>query len=185
MDKVYKNLEKYKSDKYNPKLFEYESFLSLKFSLSNKLDIKCFRYDDFDVIKIHKSKVYFDKDIINNNIKKCKILPLYIYDKDEKHLISLIIDNNKKTISLFTNNDNNKIFYKKIIELFNLNYKIIIDNIKIKCDSYKTLCVPLSLLMIYSYFNNVNLHNFINYINKIPIKSSYYIIDNLINYLEN
>ena len=185
MDKEYKNLEKYKSDKYNPKLFKYDDFLSLKFSLTNKLDIKCFKYDDFDVIKIQKSKVYFDKDIIKNNIKKCKILPLYIYDKDNEHLISLIIDNNKKTISLFTNSENNKIFYKKIIELFNLNYKIIIDNVKIKCDSYQTLCVPLSLLMIYSYFNNVNIHNFINYINKISIKSSYYIIDNLINYLEN
>ena len=111
MDKVYKNLEKYKSDKFNPKLFEYENFLSLKFNLSSKLNIKCFKYDDFDVIKIYKSKVYFDKEIIQNNIQKCNILPLYIYDKDNTHMISVIVDKPKKTVSLFTNNQNNKFFY--------------------------------------------------------------------------
>jgi hypothetical protein len=185
MDKVYKNLEKYKSDKFNPKLFEYENFLSLKFNLSSKLNIKCFKYDDFDVIKIYKSKVYFDKEIIQNNIQKCNILPLYIYDKDNTHMISVIVDKSKKTVSLFTNNQNNKFFYKKIIEQFNLNYKIIIDNVNIKCDSYQTLCVPLSLLMIYCYFNNIELNKFIQYINKLSIKSSYYLLDNFLNYLEN
>jgi hypothetical protein len=185
MDKVFNQLKKYDNEKFNPKIFYYEDFLSIKFNLSKKLNLECFRNNDFDVIKIEKSKVYFDKDIILQNNKKCKILPLYIYDKDTEHLVSVIIDNTKNIISIFTNDETNKLFYEKVIKLFNLNYKLVLDNKNIKCDSYKTLCVPLSLLMIYSYFNNVNMNDYIKYINNKSIESSYNLIDNFLNYLEN
>tara|TARA_B100001093_G_C26762683_1_gene986454 strand:- start:193 stop:753 length:561 start_codon:yes stop_codon:yes gene_type:complete len=186
MDKISNKLKKYKNDEFNPKLFKYNDFLSLKFSLSKKLNINCFKNDDFDVIKIKKNKIFFDKNIILTNIKKCKLLPLYIYDINNDHLISLVIDNNKKLISLFnTSLQENNTYYKKIINLFNLDYKFILNNDNIKCDSYKNLCVPLSLLMIYSYFNKINMNNFLKYINKISVESSYNLIDNFINYLEN
>ena len=188
MDKVFKELKKYNNNKFNPKLFEYDDFLSLKFNLSKKLKIDCFRNNDFDVIKIKNNKISLNKNIILTNIKKCKILPLYIFNKDSLHLISFIIDNNEKTISLFTNSEN-KTFYKKIMKLFDekfeLNYEINIDDEKIKCDSYKVYCVPLSLLMIYSYFKNVKMNEFIEYINNISIESAYNLIDYFLNYLEN
>ena len=186
MDKISNKLKKYKNDKFNPKLYKYDDFLSLKFNLSKKIKINCFKNDDFDVIKIKKNKIYFDKNIILTNIKKCKLLPIYIYDINNDHLISLIIDNDKKLISLFnTTLHENNIYYKKIIKLFNLNYKFIFNDNNIKCDSYKNLCVPLSLLMIYCYFNKINMHDFLKYINKISIESSYNLIDNFINFLEN
>ena len=185
MDNVFNKLKKYNSDKYNPKLFKYDDVISLKFNLSKNLNIKCFRNDDFDIIKFDKDKVYFEKEIILNNIKKCKILPLYILSIN--HLVSIIVDSNKKKISLFTNTNNKKLksFCTKIIESLNLNYKIVIDDKKMKCDSYYNLCVPLSLLMVYSYFNNVDMENYIKYINEISIESAYNLIDNFINYLEN
>ena len=129
-------------------------------------------------------------EVIHNriltNIKKCRLLPIYIYDINNNHLISLVIDNNKKLISIFnTTLQENNIYYKKIIKLFNLNYKFIFNDDNIKCDSYKKLCVPLSLLMIYCYFNKINMHDFLKYINKISVESSYNLIDNFINYLEN
>ena len=185
MDNVFNKLIKFKKDKFNPKIFYYDNVLSLKFNLSKKLDIKCFRNNDFDIIKYDKNNVYLEKQIILKNIKKCKILPLYILG--DNHLVSIIIDSNLKKISLFSNTNHNKLkaFYKKIIEQLNLDFKIIIDNHQIKCDSYKNLCVPLSLLMVYSYFNNVNMESYIDYINNISIESSYNLIDSFINYLEN
>lgn len=187
MDNVFNKLKKYKNNKFNPKLFKYDDVISLKFNLSKKLNVKCFRNDDFDIIKFDKNNLYFEKEIILKNIKKCEILPLYIIDNHNNHLVSAVIDNNKKVISLFTNTNNTKLksLYIKIIKLLDLNYKIITDNEKIKCDLYQNLCVPLSLLMVYSYFNKVNMQNYINYINDISIKSAYNLIDNFLNYLEN
>lgn len=187
MDNVFNKLKKYKSNNfYKEKLFKYDDILSLKFNLSKKLNINCFKNDDFDIIKFDKNNLYFEKNIILNNIKKCEILPIYILDNYNNHLVSVIIDNKLKTISLFTNTKNTKLklFYKKIIEILNLDYNIIIDYDTITCIS--ELCVPLSLLMIYCYFNNVNMKNYINYINnKISIQSSYDLIDYFLNYLEN
>lgn len=184
MNKIFNKLKKYNNDKFNPNSFKYNDFLSLKFSLSRKLKLNFFKNNDFDVIKLKNKKLFINKEYILENIKKNKILPLYILDNENDHLISLIIDNKKKTIFLFTNTniENNKQIYKKIIELFNLNYKIIIDNSK--CYSYE-LCVPLSLLMIYSYFNKVDFNDFINYINNLSGELLYNLINSFVNYLEN
>lgn len=184
MDNVFNKLKKYDNNKYNPKLFKYNDILSLKFNLNKKLNINCFKNDDFDIIKFDKNKLFFEKEIILKNIKKCKILPLYILDLYNNHLVSVIIDSNLKEISLFTNTNNTKLkyFYEKIILLLDLNYKIILDD-NIKC--INNLCVPLSLLMIYSYFNKVDMKSYIDYINDISIQSSYKLIDNFLNYLEN
>lgn len=185
MNKIFNDLTKYNNDEDDSKIFYYDDFLSLKFKLSSIFNIDCFRNNDLDVIKLEKNKVHFEKDIILKNISKCKILPLYIYDKVNTHLISIIIDNDKKTISLFTNSKKNKMYYKKIIELLNLDYEIIIDEKKIICDSNHSLCVPLSLLMIYSYFNKVSMNDYITYLNENSVQSSYNLINNFINYLEN
>ena len=117
MNKIFNKLKKYNNDKFNPNSFKYNDFLSLKFSLSRKLKLNFFKNNDFDVIKLKNKKLFINKEYILENIKKNKILPLYILDNENNHLISLIIDNKKKTIFLFTNTniENNKQIYKKII----------------------------------------------------------------------
>ena len=59
MNKISNKLKKYKNDEFNPKLFKYNDFLSLKFSLSKKLNINCFKNDDFDVIKLKNKKLFY------------------------------------------------------------------------------------------------------------------------------
>ena len=92
--------------------------------------------------------------------------------KVEKHFNEKIGNANKELNDFEEKNEESFEELKKAIypDTYQIMGNLTLDNVNIKCDSYQTLCVPLSLLMIYCYFNNIDLNKFIQYINKLSIK---------------
>jgi len=192
--------------KFNDLKFKLDLLLS-----SNKI---CFKNTDFNILKYYTKKeiLIIDKELIKSEIKNCQymliLVKVYISEKDI-HIITFIIDNNKKKIILF-DVQNNKIHFEilqNIIKLLNLNYssvdqleghnhsslsipiyKIIKPKNKIyenklgKCD----ICTAATLLFIISYIKyNVSVDSFINYFMDKKLEYIHFLSNNFIRYLEN
>ena len=165
--------------------FKKKEFLNLKFNFDSKFDKICFKNTDKNIISINKNLVnnkqvfeISDPLIDNFNFKKCPFFFILSFDKFD-HLITLIVDNNKKLLILYDSlmdekNDFSKIIIKQAIpiifkEKFN-NYEIV-HNIS-GSKKLEKECVINSIM--FSYFNlkyNTEVNEFSEYVNSFTCQS--------------